>query len=62
MGAHVELLSADGMNDILADFMIVSIFVRTGDWTFGVAGELADGRSLFALEMTQALEGRPGWR
>jgi hypothetical protein len=56
-GAHVEYLSADGANDVLLDMWILGMFIRRGEWKFGVEAELEDGRCLFALELTQSLDG-----
>ena len=56
-GRHVEYLSAEGANDILLDMWILGMFMRKGEWKFGVEAELEDGRCLFALELTQFLDG-----
>lgn len=56
-GTHVEYLSPEGANDILLDMWILGMFIRKGEWTFGVEAELEDGRCLFALELTQFLDG-----
>lgn len=54
-GAYVESLSA-GRNDVLADFLILGLFLRTGWWTFYVEGVLPDGGCLFCFGMRQWLE------
>ena len=56
-GRHVEYLRAEGANDILLDMWILGMFMRKGEWKFGVEAELEDGRCLFALEMRQYLGG-----
>ncbi|KAM0691516.1 hypothetical protein Q7P36_010287 [Cladosporium allicinum] len=56
-GTTVKHLVARGSNDILIDTWIIGMFVTTGQWTFEIAAELADGRTLFALTLTQFLEG-----
>jgi hypothetical protein len=32
-------------------------WMRAGDWTFAIAAELEDGKNLFALTLTQYLDG-----
>jgi hypothetical protein len=56
--AYVEHLSSSGSNDILVDYWIPGMFLRTGTWTFEVVAELEDGTCLFAMSLTQWLEGR----
>ena len=56
-GAHVKYLSAQGDNDVLLDMWILGLFIRKGEWGFGVQAELEDGRCLFALELRQWLDG-----
>lgn len=56
-GAHVEYLSMQGDNDVLLDMWILGLFIRKGEWGFGVQAELEDGRCLFALELRQWLDG-----
>lgn len=56
-GAYVEYLSSNGPNDILTDYWIPGIFLRTGTWTFKAVAELEDGRCLFAITLTQWLKG-----
>ncbi|KAF2499642.1 hypothetical protein BU16DRAFT_278781 [Lophium mytilinum] len=50
--AYVEHLSSSGSNDILVDYWIPGMFLRTGTWTFEIA-ELEDGTCLFAMSLTQ---------
>lgn len=57
-GAYVDHLRSSGRNDILADYWIPGLFLRTGTWTFEVVARLGDGACLFALSSTQWLEGR----
>jgi hypothetical protein len=56
-GAHVGSLNVIGPNDILFDMWILGQFIRAGIWTFSLEAELADGRNLFALTLTQHLNG-----
>ncbi|RYP80337.1 hypothetical protein DL769_002517 [Monosporascus sp. CRB-8-3] len=58
-GAFVDYVTSSGRNDIVTDFSIPSIFVKTGMWTFDVEARLGDGTCLFAMSLTQWLEGRP---
>lgn len=57
-GAYVEYLSSSGRNDILIDYFIPGMFLRTGTWTFKVVAALGDGTCLFAIALTQRLECR----
>ncbi|RYP23412.1 hypothetical protein DL765_001117 [Monosporascus sp. GIB2] len=56
-GAYVEHLTNNGRNDIVTDYWIPGMFLRTGTWTFEVVARLGDGTCLFALSLTQWLEG-----
>lgn len=58
-GAFTEHMTAGERNDILADFVIIKQFLRTGDWTFEIVAQLPDGEVLFAVSLTQFLEGEP---
>ncbi|KAK0614591.1 hypothetical protein B0T14DRAFT_499828 [Immersiella caudata] len=64
-GAYVDHLALEGQNEILTDYWIPGPFVKTGVWTFEVVaslgGEGKEGVCLFALSLTQRLEGTPGW-
>ncbi|KAH8888098.1 hypothetical protein GQ53DRAFT_843817 [Thozetella sp. PMI_491] len=57
-GTHVDCLTASGNNDILTDYWIPGMFLRTGMWTFEVVAKLEDGTCLFAVSLTQWLEKR----
>ena len=69
-------MALEGRNDILTDYWIPGPFVQTGVWTFeveaslpegekegGEGGEVREGKGacLFALTLTQWLEGEGGW-
>lgn len=56
-GTHVDYITTGGANDALLDMRIFGDFIRAGDWTFAIAAELEDGRTLFALMLTQYLGG-----
>jgi len=57
-GAYVEHFDSSGRNDILSDFAIPGMFLQTGTWKFEVVARLGDGTCLFAISLTQWLEGR----
>lgn len=46
-----------GWNKIIADYMLLSMFVETGNWTFTAEATLPDGRVLFCFEASMYLEG-----
>jgi hypothetical protein len=56
--AYVEHLTASAIHDIITDCSIPGIFLRTGLWKFEVVARLGDERCLFAVELTQWLEGK----
>lgn len=56
-GAPVDRMTAVGDNDILLDMWVLGMFIRKGDCTISVAAELPYGRCLFALSLTQYVEG-----
>lgn len=56
-GSIVEQLSSSGLYDIVTDYWIPGMFLRTGMWTFKVVAELEDGACLFAMTLTQWLKG-----
>jgi hypothetical protein len=56
-GEHVDFLTTAGANDILLDMWLWGDWMRAGDWTFAIAAELEDGKNLFALTLTQYLDG-----
>ncbi|PYH30439.1 uncharacterized protein BO87DRAFT_400472 [Aspergillus neoniger CBS 115656] len=61
-GVQVDYVPSSGRSDILLDFQILTMFLRTGMWTYKVdarAGDV-DNTCLFALSMTQWLEGGLG--
>ncbi len=57
-GHYTDYLKAGMTNDILTDYMHPAQFMERGLWTFGVRADLEDGRCLFAIELTQWLEGK----
>ncbi|KAK9769874.1 putative Ubiquitin 3 binding protein But2 C-terminal domain-containing protein [Seiridium cardinale] len=57
-GVHERKLSP-GQNDVLTDYWIPGMFIRTGAWTFHVEAVLPDGRYLFGFKLTQWLQGWP---
>ncbi|KAE8135881.1 hypothetical protein BDV38DRAFT_272528 [Aspergillus pseudotamarii] len=58
-GIQVDYLSSSGRNDILLDFQIPAMFLKSGMWTFKVDGRLGDKDNLclFAMSLTQWLDG-----
>ncbi len=59
-GDYIDHLTSNDFNDILTDYWIPGMFLRTGTWTFEVMASLEDGTCLFALSVTQFLEGSLG--
>lgn len=59
-GAQVEFMPKSGRSDILLDFQIPSMFLKSGIWTFNVEARLGDEANtcLFAMSVTQWLDGR----
>jgi len=57
-GVYTDHLTSGGTNDILTDYWIPGMFLRTGTWTFEVVASLRDGTCLFAMSLTQWLEGQ----
>ncbi len=55
---YTDYLTVGMTNDILTDYMHPAIFIERGMWTFRVRADLEDGRCLFAIELTQWLEGK----
>ena len=58
-GVQVDYLPSSGRSDILLDFQIPTMFLRSGMWTYKVdarAGDV-DNTCLFAMKLTQWLEG-----
>jgi len=64
-GAYVDHMALEGRNDILTDYWIPGPFLQTGTWTFqieaSVGGGRMEGTCLFALTLTQWLDGEEGW-
>ncbi|RAH68025.1 uncharacterized protein BO66DRAFT_421893 [Aspergillus aculeatinus CBS 121060] len=59
-GVQVDYMASSGRSDILLDFQFLTMFLRSGMWTFKVdarAGD-QDNTCLFAMKLTQWLEGR----
>lgn len=58
-GAQVDHLPSSGRSDVLLDFQIPSMFLKTGTWTFNVDVRAGDESNtcLFAMSVTQWLEG-----
>ncbi|PYH83783.1 hypothetical protein BO82DRAFT_372920 [Aspergillus uvarum CBS 121591] len=58
-GVWVNYMASSSRSDLLLDFQIPTIFLKTGMWTFKVdarAGD-EDNMCLFAVKMTQWLKG-----
>ncbi|KAL4981037.1 hypothetical protein BDW66DRAFT_146807 [Aspergillus desertorum] len=59
-GVEVDYLPSSGNGGILVDYWIPGMFMKSGTWTFKVdarAGDV-DNTRLFAMSLTQGLEGR----
>lgn len=58
-GAQAEYMPPSGRSDILLDFQIPTMFLKSGTWTFDVEARLGDEANtcLFAISVTQWLEG-----
>lgn len=56
-GGHLEHLKT-GRNYIIAHVWIPGAFLNTGEWTFEVLSKLEDQTCLFAMSLTQWLEGQ----
>lgn len=58
-GAQVEFMPHSGRSDILLDFQIPTMFLKSGTWTFNVKARLGDEANtcLFAMSVTQWLDG-----
>ncbi|KAL6232378.1 hypothetical protein BDW75DRAFT_217861 [Aspergillus navahoensis] len=59
-GVQVDYLPSSDSSDILVDFQFLPMFLRSGLWTFKVDARLGDedNTCLFAMSLTQWLEGR----
>lgn len=58
-GVQVNYMPSSDRSDILLDFQIPTMFLRSGMWTFKVDARLGDvdNTCLFAMALTQWLEG-----
>lgn len=56
-GKYVQHLSKNGVQDIMADMVIMKQFLQTADWEFEIVAQLEDETCLFAFTLTQRLEG-----
>jgi hypothetical protein len=59
-GSFVDHLTVGVRVDILGDARIPSIFVEKGTWTFEFVARSGDGTCLFAMTLTQWLDGHFG--
>ncbi|KAL3447268.1 hypothetical protein BJX65DRAFT_308326 [Aspergillus insuetus] len=59
-GVQVDYLPSSDDSDILVDFQFLPMFMESGMWTFKVDARLGDSDDtcLFAMSLTQWLEGR----
>jgi hypothetical protein len=59
-GVQVDYMPSSDRSDILLDFQIPTLWLRSGMWTFKVDARVGDvdNTCLFAMAMTQWLEGR----
>jgi hypothetical protein len=59
-GVQVDYMPSSDRSDILLDFQIPTMFLKSGTWTFKVDARLgdADNRCLFAIALIQWLDGR----
>lgn len=58
-GHQVDHLPSSNQSDIILDFEIPTMFLKSGMWTFKVDARVGDkdNTSLFAMSLTQWLEG-----
>ncbi|KAB8226950.1 uncharacterized protein BDW43DRAFT_304978 [Aspergillus alliaceus] len=58
-GTQVDYLPTSGRSDILLDFQIPTMFLKSGMWTFKVDARLGDKDNsyLFAMSLPQCLDG-----
>lgn len=56
-GVHRECLTRGSRNDILVDFQIPTMFLRSGTWTFEAKAVLEDDTCLFNYRLSQWLDG-----
>ncbi|OJJ97230.1 hypothetical protein ASPACDRAFT_124110 [Aspergillus aculeatus ATCC 16872] len=59
-GVQVDYMPSSDCSEILLDFQFLTMFLRTGMWTFKVDARAGDTNNtcLFAMKLTQWLEGR----
>jgi hypothetical protein len=59
-GLQVEYMPSSDTTGILVDYVIPAMFLKSGTWTFKVDARLGDAENtcLFAMSLTQWLEGR----
>ena len=58
-GAQVDYLPSSGRSDVLLDFQIPTMFLKSGTWTFDVDVRLGDkgNTCIFAISLSQWLDG-----
>jgi hypothetical protein len=58
-GMPVDYLPSSGRGDVLLDFQIPTVFLKSGTWTFSVDARAGDESNtcLFAMSVTQWLDG-----
>ncbi|KAE9378764.1 hypothetical protein N431DRAFT_553141 [Stipitochalara longipes BDJ] len=58
-GAQVDYLPSSGRGDVLLDFQIPTMFLKSGTWTFNVDARLGDkgNTCVFAISASQWLDG-----
>ncbi|RAH41796.1 uncharacterized protein BO95DRAFT_372408 [Aspergillus brunneoviolaceus CBS 621.78] len=58
-GIQIDYLPSSGRSDMLLDFQIPAMFLKSGMWTFKVDARLGDkdNSCLFAMSLTQWLDG-----
>lgn len=58
-GAQVDYLPSSGRSDVLLDFQLPAMFLKSGTWTFSIEARLGDESNacLFAMTLTQWLDG-----
>ena len=58
-GVQVDYLPSSGRSDVLLDFQIPTMFLKSGTWTFNVDVRLGDKNNTcaFAISLSQWLDG-----
>lgn len=58
-GVQVDYLPSSGVGDVVLDFQIPTMFLRSGTWTFSVDARAGDESNtcLFSMSVTQWLDG-----